>query len=104
MKNKLSILSISFMLMISVCTVGCMNKQQTKEEIYDDFNITPLDFRELNRSLNLSFPPLLNHLLKYVILLPFSSLAIYVTYTNNSSSAVKLYSAIIFNIVFKSKI
>ena len=25
------------MLMISVCTVGCMNKQQTKEEIYDDF-------------------------------------------------------------------
>ena len=37
MKNKLSILSISFMLMISVCTVGCMNKQQTKEEIYDDF-------------------------------------------------------------------
>ena len=23
--------------MISVCTVGCMNKQQTKEEIYDDF-------------------------------------------------------------------
>lgn len=37
MKNKLSILSISFMLMISVCIVGCMNKQQTKEEIYDDF-------------------------------------------------------------------
>ena len=37
MKNKLSILSISFMLMISVCTVGCMNKQQTKEEIYYDF-------------------------------------------------------------------
>ena len=37
MKNKWSILSISFMLMISVCTVGCMNKQQTKEEIYDDF-------------------------------------------------------------------
>ena len=25
------------MLMISVCIVGCMNKQQTKEEIYDDF-------------------------------------------------------------------
>ena len=37
MKNNLSILSISFMLMISVCIVGCMNKQQTKEEIYDDF-------------------------------------------------------------------
>ena len=37
MKNKLSILSISFMLMISVCIVGCMNKQQTKEEIYYDF-------------------------------------------------------------------
>ena len=37
MKNKWSILSISFMLMISVCIVGCMNKQQTKEEIYDDF-------------------------------------------------------------------
>ena len=36
MKNKLSILSISFMLMISVCIVGCMNKQQTKEEIYDE--------------------------------------------------------------------
>lgn len=37
MKNKWSILSIIFILIISVCTVGCMNKEYTKEEVYENF-------------------------------------------------------------------
>ena len=72
MKNKLSILSISFMLMISVCIVGCMNKQQTKEEIYDDFKDQISNRIEFNSSLTYNeyqeFLSLFKYILYYVII------------------------------------
>ncbi|WP_455539763.1 germination lipoprotein GerS [Terrisporobacter sp.] len=37
MKNKWCILSISFILIISACMVGCMNRGYTKEDVYEDF-------------------------------------------------------------------
>ena len=37
MKNKWCILLISFIWVVSICVVGCSNKEYTKEEVYEDF-------------------------------------------------------------------